>query len=322
MATRSVLLTTYPEAFLQKGGGEYELLEVALNLRKLGIVADVYGPYSRDVANYDIVLHFSLVSTGLPMLRAIHDLGKEIILWPNFLNLEKRVPDPALSVQPFLDLAQTIVLKSKAERRNLENFVSLKNKNVLIVPEGVDPCFIKQPPQGLFQRCFDLEKYVLLVGSIDTMSQQLEIIKYLHKLEIQFAFIGNYRNKEYYEACKAVAPKNFIFFEAMDHKSDLFRSAMKDCALYIGLSLDHSTKSILEAGISGAKILTSDTDWSHEHFGDFAIYIDNGSMENIFDSIIDGINMNINQNQVKRLSEKHILPNALKKFSNYLQNCN
>ena len=79
-AKKSILLTTYHEAFLCRGGGEYEMLEVALNLRKLGFWTDVYSPYSRDLEHYDVVLHFSIQPSGLPLVEEARRAGKEVIL--------------------------------------------------------------------------------------------------------------------------------------------------------------------------------------------------------------------------------------------------
>ncbi|MCC4118933.1 hypothetical protein LLG90_26650, partial [Aromatoleum toluclasticum] len=69
MKKLTVLITTYHEAFVVRGGGEYELLSIADGLRQCGFIADILGPYSRPLEFYDVVLHFSVHGGGLSLLR-------------------------------------------------------------------------------------------------------------------------------------------------------------------------------------------------------------------------------------------------------------
>ena len=89
---RRILLTTYPHAFLHHGGGEREihLLQEALNLS--GMQVDIYGPNSRPIRNYQIVIHFSMINGSEHILNeAEHNFDQKLILWPNLWLVEKNI---------------------------------------------------------------------------------------------------------------------------------------------------------------------------------------------------------------------------------------
>ena len=60
MKNLTVLITTYHEAFVVRGGGEYELLAIT----------DIYGLHSRPLEYYDAVLHFSVHGGSHPVFLA------------------------------------------------------------------------------------------------------------------------------------------------------------------------------------------------------------------------------------------------------------
>lgn len=313
MTAKPVLVTTYPEAFLHKGGGEYELLEIALNLRKLGIVADAYSPYANDLGAYETVIHFSVNPNGLPLVEAVKQAGKKLILWPNFWINETTAKPPALA--RFLELADIVVFKSTTERNTFDHVASLSSCRTLIVPVSVDPIYAASPPKSLFQDTFALGDYIVWVGIIEPCKNQLEVIHALREVNLPVVFIGNYRDEPYYQACKEAAPEHFLFLGPMEHKSDILRAAIRESRLYIEPALEPAGKSVLEAAISGARILVSDAPWEREHLGDFAVYVDPKDPKNIRAGVQLGLTTPVPQEQTAVLSQKHLLPGTLEELT-------
>lgn len=318
--SQSILLTTYHEAFLHRGGGEYEMLEIAINLRKQGFVADIYGPYSRDIEHYDVVLHFSIESSGLSIAEHAKCSGKKLILWPNFWIDSKDNKEVSKVGKKFVALADLIVFKSLTEKTFFEERIPLQNTQTLIVPCGVDAAYTKKSPQHLFQQSFNLKKFILWVGIIEPRKNQLRTIQALHDLPIPLVFIGNYRKASYYEACKKAAPDHFRFLAPMRHKSDIFRAALQECKLYIEPSLDPPGKSILEAAVAGANVLTCKSDWSREHFGDNACYVDPKDTQSIQEGVQQGLTMKSNPALTQKLTKRHAFPSVLQPLCTFLEN--
>ena len=318
MQDNKILITTYHEAFLKKGGGEYELLEVAFNLRKLGFIADIYSPFSRDIDFYNTIIHFSTHITGLYLFETLHSYGKKIILWPNvwFQGPVDEIQHSVIS--RYLELSQAVVFKSQVERALIENVVPLNGIDVLHLPACVDPCFSQPTPTRLFRETFGLKDYILWIGIIEPCKNQLLAITALKHLQIPIVFIGNYREEAYYQACRAQAPDHFLFLDPMPHKSDIFRAAIQECALYIEQTLDPPGKSVLEAAISGANILISQSEWAREHFGNYPVYVDPTNPESIAEGVRIGLEKNRNQELATMLAARHCLPDVLTSLCNYL----
>jgi len=314
---KSILLTTHHGAFLHRGGGEYELLEVALNLRKLGHVADPYGPYSRDVENYDAVIHFSIDQSGLSVVEEAKNAGKEIILWPNFWQ-EDTTEDTVRIGYQLLEMSDAVVFKSETERKFFERCIPLREKKVLMVPWGVDPAFTEETPNSLFRESFGLSDYTLWIGIIEPCKNQLKTIQALEDFQVPMVFIGNCRDDQYYRACREAAPKHFLFLKPIQHKSDLIRAAIRECSLYIEPSLDPPGKSILEAAFAGANILTCSSEWAREHFGSNAVYVDPEDPYSIQDGVARGLAMPKSSQLSRELIAKHAFPNVLQSLCEFL----
>ena len=70
----------YPGAYLYHGGGEREIFLLRDALNKAGLIADLYGPDSRPVSEYDTVIHFSLAGRTEQMLYQLAGNDRQMIL--------------------------------------------------------------------------------------------------------------------------------------------------------------------------------------------------------------------------------------------------
>lgn len=318
MRSPSVLVTTYHQAFLHKGGGEYELLEVAFNLRQLGLVADVYSPFSRDVDAYDTVLHFSLVPESLPLVARMNTLKKHVILWPNFWQADALAPEQADIFARFFRLGDAVVFKSAAEEALLRPLIP-QGCPVLRVPAGVDPCFAEPTPDRLFRDSYGVEEYLLWVGIIEPAKNQLAAIRALAHLSVPIVFVGNARDRDYYTACREAAPSHFLFLPPMTHKSDILRAALQECRLYIESGHEPGGKSVLEAVISGAQVVIPYSAWAVEHFGDFPVYIASREERAIADAVSVALEKKASPNIAAEVARRHMLPDVLAPLYAYIK---
>lgn len=273
MKKLSVLLTTYHEAFVVRGGGEYELLSVADGLRQYGIIADIYGPYSRPIEFYDVVLHFSVHGGGLGLLRMVKAHGKPVVLWPNLwadaLNI-----DALEIIREHVMLADYVAFKSGAETDNFTALVDVPEHKQVRCKAVADMCYLKPSPRSLFPDLHGIQDYALWMGIIEPSKNQLSIIGPLKELGIPLVMVGKYRDKVYYDACRKAGGDGVLFIDSLPQRSEIVRSAFQNARFYAELSLEPAGLSALEAGLSGCRMLLSDSAWSREHFLDHAEYVD------------------------------------------------
>jgi glycosyltransferase involved in cell wall biosynthesis len=311
MIDLKVLITTYHQAFLKKSGGEVELFETAMRLNELGVLVDVYGPKSRPLDAYDVVLHFSVHGGGLELLQTVKTVGKRIVLWPN-LWIENPTRDTKELIESHLALADAIVVKSGAEREHIVSQFAVAQELLHVVPAGVDACYGNPADPHMFKTIYRVDDYILWLGTIEERKNQLLAVEALRHLEIPIVFVGTYRNKVYYDACLRAAPTHFKFLPPMVPKSEVLRSAVQCCRLFLEVPLEPPGLSALEAGLAGRPLVLSDSSWSREHFGEHVTYVDPTSKE----SIGQGVNKALSsENRGAALSEeirrRHLAPQCL-----------
>lgn len=301
MKKLSVLLTTYHQAFCVKGGGEYELLSVADGLRQYGIIADIYGPYSRSIEFYDVVLHFSVHGGGLELLRMVKSHGKPVVLWPNLwadaLNI-----DAIDMLREHVELADYVAFKSAAEANNFTALVDVPEAKQVRCKAVADMCYLKSSPRRLFQELYGVQDYALWMGIIEPSKNQLSVIGPLKEHGIPLVMVGKYRDKAYYNACRKLGGEDVLFIDSLPQRSEIVRSAFQNARFYVELSLEPAGLSALEAGLSGCRMLLSDSEWSREHFLDYAEYVD--PLSNI--SIGEGVERVLQRPDFNRALQEHV----------------
>lgn len=273
MKNLKVLLTTYHQAFVVRGGGEYELLSIADGLRQCGVIADIYGPYSRPLEFYDVVLHFSVHGGGLELLRMIKSHGKPIVLWPNLWALDLS-EDALAAVKEHVALADIVTFKSMAEKSNFLRLVDVPHERILQCKAVADMHHLRSVPRELFCELYGVRDYALWIGLIEPRKNQKAIIGPLRERGIPLVLVGRYRDRSYYDACRREGAGDVIFIESLPQRSEILRSAFQCARFYVELSLEPAGLSALDAGLSGCRLLLSDSDWSREHFEGHAEYVD------------------------------------------------
>jgi glycosyltransferase involved in cell wall biosynthesis len=305
-----VLITTYHQAYLTRGGGEYELQSIADGLRQLGVIADVYGPYSRSVDFYDVVLHFSVHPGGLDLLREIAARGKPVVLWPNLW--PSGLSSEAMRViQDHVALARFVAFKSRAERDRLLAQVSMPADKVATCKWIADLSYLKPAPEALFPSLYNVRDYALWFGIVEPVKNQLAAIRVLRRLGIPLVLVGRYRDAAYYRECANAGGDSVLFLDGLPQKSEIVRSALQEASFYVELALEPPGLSAIEAGLSGCRLLLSDSDWAREHFGDHAIFVDPTSDAAIAEGVGRVLERPVQDEVLQRHLMEYCFPNAI-----------
>ena len=302
-----ILLTTYHQAFLTPAGGETELHQLAEFMSDCGARADIYGPNSRRLSSYDAVVHFSTHGGGEGMLADINAAGKPVILIPNFNFFDQKHPSKSI-VQRHLDLADAVILRTEVEKTLCKNNFSVAENKLTVIPPGIPAAFGKLAEPNLFQTAYGLEKYALWVGQLAQHKRQLEAIEALSSLSLPLVMIGGHADKKYYEQCRAAAGGNVRFLPYVQPASEILRSAMQSCSVYVELGDDYPGFSAIEAALTGAPMVLNEHPWSREILGDFPVYTTRGSWEGLRETV-ESAAKNARMSDLARLArQKYLQP--------------
>jgi glycosyltransferase involved in cell wall biosynthesis len=305
-----ILVTTYHSAFLVKGGGEFEIVSLVDSLKKQGYIADIYGPFSQSIDNYDVVLHFSVHGGGLELLRSVAAAGKPIVLWPN-LWINEQQPPAAGMIAEHVRLAKYIVFKSVAEKEHFCSHFPAPEEKIRLVPAGVDVVFTKDAPPGLFRAMYELDNYAIWFGVIEPSKNQLGAIRALRDSGTPLVFVGRSRDRAYYQACRSEAPANSVFIDGLPYRSEIMRAALQEASYYIEISKEPAGLSAIAAGLAGCRLVLSDSPWAREHFDGFAQFVDPESESSVRSGVAASLASELHVPELRRHLQKHSLPDAI-----------
>ncbi|MFC4708929.1 glycosyltransferase [Paraburkholderia caffeinitolerans] len=293
-----------------RGGGEYEIYSIADSLKQRGMIVDIYGPYSRSLEDYDVVLHFSVHGGGLELLREVKAGGKPIALWPNLWVRNPAEVPPSL-VNAHVELADAVIFKSASEEQHFRKRFSLPNEKARRVALGADAVYLRSAPHGLFKSLYGIENYALWFGVIEPNKNQLAACRVLREKGIPCVFVGRSREDAYFKACREAAGENVLFLKGLPQKSEIVRAALQEALFYIEVSHEPPGLSAIEAGLSGCRLLLSDSDWSREHFGDRAVYADPTDEADIARGVDDVLAQSAGQRILADELRRFCLPEAI-----------
>jgi len=311
MSDSRVLITTYPAAFLHRGGGELELVDLMSNLRQLGVRADIYGPGCQPLNRYDVVLHYSVVPTGMEFVREVKAAGKKLVLMPAVWWSKAPTGHEVASLEAFFDLADVVVFKSRAEYENVAGYVALSEAKVAYCRWGADSCFEELVDGKLFKETYKLEDYLLSVGIIEERKNQLAAIHALRDSPIPLVFVGDYRDRAYYEACVKAAPSHFKFLPYLQPKSEILRSALRGCKAFIEVSFEPAGFSAFEAALSRVPMVLSAGPWTQEHFGEFVHQVDPLSPASIQNGVKAALETPVSPQLQRNVHNQYLMPQCL-----------
>ncbi len=169
--------------------------------------------------------------------------------------------------------------------------------------------FARPVPDDLFRSAYRLERFVLWVGALEEAKQQLQAIEAMRDMEIPLVFIGGHRDRAYFERCKTAASDTVRFLPYLQPGSDIVRSAMQSCDVYIELGADFPGHSAIEAGLAGAPLVLHEHPWSRELLGDEITYI-SADNSNILGGVLEALDGSKRGALVDRIKQRLVQPGS------------
>lgn len=197
-----------------------------------------------------------------------------------------------------LSKAQRVLPNSRSEISLLRQSFDLNRsfeQKVDIVPNAIDTDLYEcpPPPNDAFREKYGVRDFVLEVGRIYPVKNQLGLIEALFDLPIPLVFIGQVMEvfADYAEACKAIATRrgNVIFIDQLPYEE---LPGIYALAAVHALPSWRETPGLvsLEAAAAGSRVVTTSIGSARDYFGDQAWYCYPDNLDSIRDAVNAALN--------------------------------
>lgn len=300
----------YPSAFQNIGGGEILLLKTKEYLEKEGVYCKLFDIWNDKLDDFDILHVFGAIKDCLGLMRTARNKGVKVVLDPIFFStlqralyerggLKKKLAaclrHIAKAAFPYFPsgrrsmmlAADAIIPNSYVELKQIERLFGIDRKKMHVIPNCVDPDF-EYGDERQFISKYNVKDFVLSVGRIEPRKNQLNLIMALKDFKAPLVIIGDPVSDypDYYKQCRSMAGGNVVFVGRVGHEDSLLRSAYKACRCFVSQGwFETPGLSALEAGLSGARIASTDKGCTKEYFKDYVEYFDPSNTRDIRSAI-------------------------------------
>jgi len=196
-----------------------------------------------------------------------------------------------------LEVADRVLPNSQSEAELLHKTFALNGTfydRVDVVPNGIAPdLFDPAPmPSTAFVEQYGIRDFVLEVGAISPVKNQLGVIEALYDLPVPLVFVGQpaAAMPEYAEQCKTLGKKrgNVLFIDRLPHEELPGIYALAKVHVLPSWRETPGLAS-LEAAAAGCHVVTTSIGSTRDYFGDFAWYCYPDDLDSIRQGVTDAL---------------------------------
>lgn len=198
------------------------------------------------------------------------------------------------SVRHVLNGASGLIFNSNLEAHETQHFFKPeKLASSTKIPVGINLEELDNSDNS-FSRRYGIKNYILCVGRIEDLKNQIRIIEALRSIpNIPLVFVGfpNPHHKNYVRKFRKALDtrQNTFWFQSLNRSAVL--SAMRDAKVHVLASFYETTGiANLEASYLGASIVSTEQGYCREIFGKRAIYCDPYKTQSILQATIEALN--------------------------------
>lgn len=300
-----VLFSSYQGAFFKKGGGEIQLEESLISLKKKGLSIekfDMWAPQKK----IDILHHFSSIEGAELVINPYKELNKKIalstILWPTGTKYDHWSKE---RINLLFNKCDILFTNSDAESKLLSEFYNIPLNKFFKTRNGIKSSFLELGNKDLFKQKFGIQDdFILTIANIDRRKNTDKLVRACKNLGLKIVSIGHIKDHEYFSTFK----DDYDHFIHLGPEDDveILKSACMGCSLFVLPSICETPGlAALEAAAQNAKILITEVGAASEYFKDFATYINPFEEE----SIVKGIEEELNKKRRKGELREHVINN-------------
>ncbi|KAJ50760.1 glycosyltransferase involved in cell wall biosynthesis [Clostridium tetanomorphum] len=320
-----VLFCIRSDYYRNFAGDSMQVIKKAEYLRKMGVKVDINNGEINDYSDYDIVHLFNLTTMGetYKYYRIAKSYKKIIVLSPLYWNLKKylkyindyegaKLWDKCRPYRyEILNGCKMIYTNSKMEGELLKKEFK-KDFSYTVIYNGVE-IENDEVPLYNFKERYKLNSYILCVGKICKIKNQLMLSKICNRLGLDLVLIGNINDKDYFNEC--IKYPNVTHLGFMDSYN--IYNAYRFAKLHILPSfIETPGLSSLEAGASGCNIISTEEGSAKEYFKDMVIYCNPYYEESIESAIKMSLNKNKNDVLKKYVTTNYNWEKSVKSLYN------
>jgi len=270
-----VLYLAHAHVGLVKTGLYGQIQRTADAVRELGVEVVLLDPWEDQLADVDVCHFFSVApemwffhhrarNRGVPCIFSpvLNVADQSLLRLVVSGRLGGRVPGMLSGwkhVRDMLRHAARILPLTRHERRIIRLTFGVPDERMRIVPNGVDKGFAEGDPE-LFRRKHGLGDYVLNVGYIGRVKNQLNLIRAMKGSPMHLVLVGEPRmgEAEYLEACKREAGDRVLFTGRLPYGSPMLLSAYAGAKVFALPSFTEVMSiALMEAALAGCRLVAS-----------------------------------------------------------------
>lgn len=316
-----ILITTYSTAFLSAGGGEFEIIDLVLLLRSIGHEVDIYGIDSKKLNSYSCAFHYSVHPYGYDIFNELIKNDMPVFLWPNiWLQSEPNSAQKELILN-FIRPALTLLFKSNVELDNFAHYFPDFYHKCKVLPITLPKEYLQYKSQQDARLICNYEKYILSIGRIEPIKNQLELIKACNLTDQNCVFVGGFTDDAYFNQCKAIAGVNIQFLPPIKPQSDLLLSLISLSTACAEISLDPPGRSAVEYAILKKPVLQAHQNWADEVFSGFTYMTNPKDQDLICEQLLCAISdkNNLINSAYSVIEDHHTITGKCNKFISTLK---
>jgi glycosyltransferase involved in cell wall biosynthesis len=295
-----ILIGSYPAVTILDGGIHTQATSLHRELVKFGHEAELFETWkSYDLKTWDWFYLVGAHVGTVHLARAVKNLGRKLAVSPVFFSRRKGTTlgwktawnelwaevggsaAEASYTKEICGLAALILPNSGAEAELVNKGFGIPADKVKVVPNGCDERFFDARPDP-FVRAYGKRDFVLYVGHMGLGRKNLlGLIKAMQQVDRPLVIIAKILDNGYARQChdEAKLVKDCLIIPALPQDSEMLASAYAACDTFCLPSLFETPGlAALEAGLAGAKVVTTKYGGTQEYFGDMARYVEPGDV--------------------------------------------
>jgi glycosyltransferase involved in cell wall biosynthesis len=296
--TMKVLFQIRPGYRDGPSGDSIQMFMTKIHLERLGVEVDISSRPDIHLSEFDLIHIFNC--TRVPEAyafykNAIHQ-KKKIVLSPIFIDMREYYrgrPDRLAAWRAenilrreMFQGSHMLLPNSKKEWEWIKEILMV-NTMAKVIYHGVNPVFFEADKSWFIDK-FKQQDYILCVGRLSPIKNQLSLIRAVKDLDVPVVLIGPVNNREYAEKCAEQADGLVKYIPALNQNE--LASAYCAARVHVQPSWFETVGlTSLEAGASGTPVVITDRGAAREYFNDLAYYVDPGNPDSIRTGILSAI---------------------------------
>ena len=304
MNSKKVLFNTWAGAFFQKGGGEVQLLKSKEALEKKGYTVGLYDQWSPQL-DVEVFHQFSIEVGVEHAVKKYKSLGYKVALSTIMWHPPGRGSEPFYRVKSILDNSDILMTNSEMESKKISDHFEIDITKFHKTRNSISTTYFSKGSSQDFREKTGIKgDFVLSVANIDQRKNTHNLIQACKELDLPLVTIGHIKDVPYYSQFKDTYSQHTHLGPIEDE--EFLKSAYSASSVFALPSLCETPGiAALEAASQGSRIVVTNEGCAQEYFGEFAYYVDPGSLNSIKDAISNALNSKENSEISKYITTNY-----------------